>query len=707
MPVGGLDARPSNTTCLAGARPSSSDTASVERVFPALSFSSPVLALQAPGDASRWFVVEQGGTVRKFSSAPGTSTTTSFIDITARVASGGELGLLGMAFHPNFPTDRRVFLSYTAGASGSRVSRISSFMTADIGLTLDSASEQILLTLDQPEDNHNGGNIAFGPDGFLYVGFGDGGSGGDPHTQNGPIGNGQSLKTMLGKILRIDIGAESALTYTIPSTNPFGANPKCGPATNAQSCPEIYAYGMRNPWRWSFDRQSGDLWVGDVGQDSWEEVDIVVKGGNYGWRCREGRHTFGNQTGCPTSGLIDPVAEYDHSLGVSITGGYVYRGPQTTALRGRYVFGDFGSGRLWTLLPDNAGGYTRTDLVVSSGLSISSFAQANDGELYVVDYSGGLYRLVFQPGGGGTIPTSLAASGCVDSINPTRPASGLIPYSVNAPFWSDGAVKDRWIALPNGQNITVGAGGDWNFPNGTVLVKNFNLGTTLVETRLFMHHTDGTWAGYSYQWNDAQTDATLVPGGATKLWGTQSWLYPSEANCLQCHTAVAGRSLGPETAQMNRNFTYLQTGRTTNQITTLNGISTLSPPIAGDPVTLPAIPDPAGASGTPAERARSYLHTNCSQCHRPGGPTPVNLDLRYTTALNATNACGAVPQAGDLGLGAAARIIAPASAPNSVLVARVNRRNDANQMPPVGSNQIDTAGVALLTQWINGLASCN
>ena len=704
--VGGLDTRPGNTTCLAGARPSGSDTASAQRVFPALSFASPIFALQAPGDASRWFVVQQGGSVRTFSSVAGTSATTSFIDITPRVASGGELGLLGMAFHPNFPIDRRVFLSYTATVSGSRVSRISSFMTTDGGQTLDPASERVLLTLNQPEDNHNGGHIAFGPDGFLYIGFGDGGSGGDPHTQNGPIGNGQSLTTMLGKILRIDTGAESATTYTIPSTNPFAANPKCGPATNTQSCPEIYAYGVRNPWRWSFDRQGGDLWLGDVGQGNWEEVDIVVKGGNYGWRCREGRHNF-NTTSCPTSGLIDPVAEYDHGLGVSITGGYVYRGPQTTALRGRYVFGDFGSGRIWTLLPDNAGGFTRTDLV-SSGLSISSFAQANDGDLYVVDYGGGLYRLVFQAAtGGGTIPSSLAATGCVDPGNPTRPAPGLIPYSVNAPFWSDGAVKDRWIALPNGQNITVGASGDWDFPNGTVLMKNFSLGPTLVETRLFMHHTDGSWAGYSYQWNDAHTDATLIPGGGTKLWGTQSWLYPSEANCVQCHTAVAGRSLGPETAQMNRNFTYPQTGRTANQITTLNAITTLTPAIAGDPATLPEIPDPVGASGTLAERARSYLHTNCSQCHRTGGPTPVNLDLRYTTALDATNACGVPPQAGDLGLGATARIIAPGSANNSVLVSRMNRRNDSNQMPPVGSNQIDTAGVALLTQWINELAGCN
>jgi uncharacterized repeat protein (TIGR03806 family) len=422
-----------------------------------------------------------------------------------------------------------------------------------------------------------------------------------------------------------------------------------------------------------------------------------------GWRCREGQHNF-NTAGCPTTGLIDPVAEYDHTLGAAITGGYVYRGPQTTTFSGRYIFGDFSSGNVWTLAPDGAGGYTRNDLIMNSGRNIASFAEGNDGDLYIVDYAGGLYRLVFTSSGG-TIATSLKATGCVNSTDAKQPASGLIPYSVNVAFWSDGATKDRWIGLPDGQNASVAADGDWGFPNGTVLMKHFKLGATLVETRLFMHHTDGTWAGYSYQWNDAQTDATLLPGGGTKLWGSQNWLYPSEANCLQCHTAAAGRSLGLETAQLNRDFLYPQTGRIANEIVTLNGIGTLTPPITAAPATLPALPDPAGSTGTVAERARAYLHTNCSQCHRPGGSTPVNLDLCYSTAINATNTCNVVPQAGDVGLGAAARVIVPGSAVGSVLIARASRRNVAEQMPPVGSNLADSAGIALLTQWINGMSS--
>jgi uncharacterized repeat protein (TIGR03806 family) len=592
-----------------------------------------------------------------------------------------------------------VFLSYTTNDGGILTSRISSFLTLNGGATLDASSERVLIALNQPTVFHKGGNIAFGMDGYLYVGFGDGGNSG----QN----NSQVLTTMLGKMVRIDVGtADTASTYTIPPTNPSSTNPKCGRATNAQACPEMFAYGLRNPWRWSFDRSTGELWAGDVGAGSWEEIDLIVRGGNYGWWCREGAHDF-MTSGCPTSGFVDPVAEYPHSLGVAVTGGYVYRGPQATSYQGRYIFGDFFSGRIWALAPQPGGGFTQSELA-DTGLNIVAFAQANDGDLYVVDYDGALYRLAFQPGSGGSpIPTSLRATGCVEANNPSLPASGMVPYTINAPFWSDGAVKQRWLALPDTATIAVTPSGDWNFPAGTVLMKTFRLGASRVETRLFMHHTDGTWAGYSYQWNDAQTDATLVPGGATKQWGTQSWDYPSEVACLQCHTAAAGRSLGLETAQLNRSFTYPQTNRTANQITTLDGIGLLTPRITTPPSALPALRDPTGVSGSVTERARAYLHTNCAQCHRPGGPTPVGIDFRETTTLALTNACDRAPQAGDLGLGPTARIIDPGSPANSVLVERMRRRDHIAQMPPVGSSLVDTAGVALLEQWITSLSSCN
>jgi uncharacterized repeat protein (TIGR03806 family) len=293
----------------------------------------------------------------------------------------------------------------------------------------------------------------------------------------------------------------------------------------------------------------------------------------------------------------------------------------------------------------------------------------------------------------------------VNPANPTQPASGLIPFSVNAPFWSDGAVKDRWLALPNNTTISVGSNNDWDFPNSTVLMKNFRVGSRLVETRLFMRHPDGNWGGFTYEWNTAQTDANLVQGGAVRdIGGGQQWIFPNEAQCLQCHTAAAGRSLALETAQLNRNHTYPQTGRTANQLLTLNSIGMLTPPIV-DPQAQPTMPDPADTGAPLANRARAYLHTNCAQCHRPGGPTSVNLDLRYTTSFASTNTCNVAPQAGDLGVGANARLIAPGSAANSILINRVNRR-DGNGMPPLGSTQIDSAGVTLLTQWVNGLGGC-
>jgi uncharacterized repeat protein (TIGR03806 family) len=302
------------------------------------------------------------------------------------------------------------------------------------------------------------------------------------------------------------------------------------------------------------------------------------------------------------------------------------------------------------------------------------------------------------------VPDLLSQSGCVDPADITQPYAGLVPYDLNAPFWSDGADKDRHMGLPNGTTILVGADGDWAFPPGTVIVKNFRLNGQLIETRHLMRHPDGAWAGYTYEWNAAQTEATRVRGGKTVDVGGQDWIYPDEAECLQCHTVVAGVALGPETAQLNKDFTYPQTGRTANQLHTLDAVGMFAAAI-GDPATLPAMPDPMDAAADLGDRARAYLHTNCAQCHQPGGPTPVNIDLRYTTALADTNACDALPQAGDLGINMP-KIITPGNAALSVLVARTNRR-DVVGMPPLGSTVVDAAGVALLTDWVNGLADCN
>jgi uncharacterized repeat protein (TIGR03806 family) len=342
-----------------------------------------------------------------------------------------------------------------------------------------------------------------------------------------------------------------------------------------------------------------------------------------------------------------------------------------------------------------------------SGMNISAFAQDPSGEVYVVNYSGTLHRLRAGSATGRVIPAQLSATGCVSATDATLPASGLVPYAPNAPFWSDGAAKSRFLALPDGQRIAVVAENDFDFPSGSVLMKHFRLGNQLVETRLFMRHNNGEWAGYTYEWNAQGTDATRVIGGKTVQVSGQSWLFPSEAQCLLCHTSAAGRTLGLEIAQLNGSFGYTQTGRTANQLDTLNAIDTLTPVLTQPASQLPSMPDPNGSSGTLTERARAWLHSNCSNCHRPGGGTPVNLDFRYTTPLPSTNACEATPVRA-LGV-TNARIIAVGganAAARSMIVLRPGR-TDPDSMPPLQPRTVDTAGVALLTNWVNSLTSCN
>ena len=675
----GLDQRPDNPDCVAPARATGTSTLSVERAFPNISFSEPVAMLQAPGDSTRWFILERSGLIHVFDNNSAVSTTQVFVDLRDRVLRLGqsEAGLLGLAFHPDFATNGRAFINYSMGtySGGSLVavtSVTSEFNSPDGGLTLDPNSERVLLNVEKREDNHNGGQLAFDTDGLLRLGLGDGGGGNDPED------NAQNNMRLLGKMLRIDVDSQpGGAPYAIPPDNMFPTNPRCNSdGTGTQNCPEIYATGLRNPWRWSIDRQTGEQWVGDVGQGSFEEIDIIERGGNYGWDIREGFSCAGGGSNCPSAGFTDPVADYDRTMGRSITGGYVYRGTQVTELFGRYIFADFVSGMIASLTPDGGGTFQITAHVqpgsapvgAPAPLSIPAFGEANNGELFVLDFfSGQIYRLVFTAGGGGgdNVPQLLSDTGCINTSSPGAPPNlSLIPYSLNAPFWSDGAQKERWIGLPNGQNIAVLANGDWDLPGGSVLVKHFRIDNALVETRLFMRHPDGVWAGYTYEWNQSETDATRVTGGKTVSVGNQDWIFPSEGQCIQCHTQAAGFSLGLETAQQNGDHVYPQTGRTANQITTLNSISVLSPRVGPNP---PAYSDRAISAASLDERARAYLHTNCSSCHRPGGPTPVSMDFRDDTSLAQTHACDVAPSADDLGI-ANARIISPGDSMSSVLL---------------------------------------
>jgi uncharacterized repeat protein (TIGR03806 family) len=306
--------------------------------------------------------------------------------------------------------------------------------------------------------------------------------------------------------------------------------------------------------------------------------------------------------------------------------------------------------------------------------------------------------------------TDLAQTGCVDPQDSTQGAPGLIPYELNFPFWADGAVKHRWMGLPDGQTVSMDDGGDWQFPIGTVLVKVFSINDQVIETRLFMHHEDGNWAGYSYEWNDAQTQATLVPSGGKvrTLSNGQTWQYPGRSQCLFCHNGTAGHSLGPETAQMNRLFTYPSTGISANQITTLASIGVLAQD-PGDPSQLPHFFPWDGQNFPQANElesaARAYLHTNCSICHRPGGPGGGPEDFRFSTPLASMNTCDVPPTLSDYGI-TDPRLIAPGEPARSIVSYRIGTETDG-RMPPLASFLVDQSGLDLINDWISSLSSCN
>jgi len=370
-----------------------------QRVFSRLTLSAAHSLLRVPHDTSRWVVVQQDGRILAFADTPDVTTTSNVLDISDRVVFRNVHGLLGLAFHPNYPTDTRAYVAYTHEVSaGVIVLRISEFTTADAGATLNPASEQIVFEMAQPGGHNNGGHLLFGPDGFLYLGIGDGGN---DDSASGVAGNGQLTNNLLGKILRIDVsGSTGTRRYRIPADNPFAANPLCNvDGTGAQACPEIFAWGFRNPWRWNFDSQGGQLWLGDVGSHTREEVNRVVLGGNYGWRCYEGTLQTSLNCGTPTTPLTPPVAEYIHPTGQSVVGGFVYRGTAFPGLVGRYVFADYNLGYFWHIATDTAP--TRTMVQTEgweSGLNPASFAQDNDGELYIVDVrDAAIYKLVPAP----------------------------------------------------------------------------------------------------------------------------------------------------------------------------------------------------------------------------------------------------------------------------------------------------------------------
>jgi uncharacterized repeat protein (TIGR03806 family) len=644
------------------------DGLALEPAFGQLRFERPVFLGTAPGD-SRLFVVEQHGAVWAVDQQSGERSL--FFDISDRVTRiGNEEGLIGLAFHPNYAENGRIFVHYSATKSGPRG------VVAELRRLPDGSvdtNERLILEQPQPYRNHNGGMLAFGPDGYLYIGFGDGGSAGDPAS------HGQNLGTWLGSILRIDVDTRSnEKAYAIPPDNPFVA------IEGAR--PEIWALGLRNPWRFSFDRATGRLWVGDIGQNAFEEIDIVERGGNYGWKTFEGPAPYAPEVELAHGSHAQPVAHYGRDEGQSVTGGYVYRGEGMPGLQGVYVFGDFETGLVWGLFPDGPRWERR--LLLDSRLQIASFGEDQRGELYLCTFDGRIHKLV--PGSSpqsfaAGFPKTLSETGLFASLRDHAFAETIFAYEVNAPLWSDGADKLRGLRVPEGERIRIREDGDFDVPDGTIAIKTFSLAGQRIETRLVRRDGD-EWRAASYVWRADGSDADLVPEGADiELGGEGKWHVPSALDCRACHTLAAGFTLGLEVAQLNR-------GDQLQRLRSKGWIGTVP--------SLPGLADP-GSDAPLDARARAYLHANCSPCHRPGGPGNASIDLRHVVPLAETGLVGVTPAQGDMGRTNAV-LLAPGEPERSLLLERMTKRGPG-AMPPLASARADDAAVDLIREWVRGL----
>ncbi|MCB9680908.1 MAG: PQQ-dependent sugar dehydrogenase [Alphaproteobacteria bacterium] len=685
----GITNRPSNPDCVAGDRPPSTASTQLQRKFNTVSgLNVPTALLLDPSSHAFWYVAEQGGTIKRFANTA-TPTASSVLTIPG-VSSGGELGLLAMAFDPQWPARPYLYVYYTTNSGGTLRSRISRWTTFNNGASWN--SELTLLEVAQPFSNHNGGNLGFGQDGYLYFGFGDGGSANDPGNRA------QNVNNLLGKFIRIDVSsAASGSPYTIPADNPFASG---------GGSPEIYALGVRNPYRWSFDRATGQLWAGDVGQDAREEIDIIELGRNYGWKVMEGTNCANTVSGLPCNSPLftPPVWEYAHSgfSSRSVIGGYVYRGSAIPALVGKYLYADFYTGQISALSQNSlTGAYTSSVLLTQSGIQISTFAEDEAGEVYVMDYAGSIYEVV--PGGGSTgtpVPGMLSGWDCFTA--PGVPATGVIPYEPTSKLWSDGLEKHRWLAIPDGTTIDIDADGDFLFPIGTVLAKEFLHNGDRVETRLFVRHTDGDWGAYDYKWLPDGSDAALITSGQDiTLPGGQSWHLPSQAECMTCHTAAANRSLGLELAQLNVPGAYGNLWA--NQVRTLDhiGMFTTSP----GPVTGLDVLSRLDGGDSAEDRARSYLHSNCSMCHRPGGTGLGGMDFRYFTAFADMNLCNETVTGSTGGFTGTTRFT-PGDAAHSIVYLRPASTDPAFRMPPLGTSVPDDDALMAIEDWITDTTVC-
>lgn len=718
----------------------------VVRVFPRLRFQSPVLCVFAPS-SERFFVAEQGGRIFSFLPHSNVSQGDLFLDLAKEIKSlsmtpnAKEVEFCyGLVFHPQFEANRKCYICYTVKKPGAKNlaegSRVSEFLVRKTEPpTVDPASERILMTFLQ--GGHNGGDLHFGPDGFLYVSTGDAA---DPNPPD-PFKTGQDCSDLLSSILRIDVDRRDAgKEYAIPKDNPFVG------VKNVR--PEIWAFGFRNPWRMSFDRKSGDLWVGDVGWELWEMVHRVVKGGNYGWSIVEGRQPINTSFAQGPGPILPPTIELNHAVSASVTGGYVYYGKRFPELVGQYVFGDWETHRLWaaTTAKDKPVTYRE---IADPSVRIVAFGQDHAGEIYIVDYDGGAIHTLERNSGqaaNANFPKKLSETGLFADLKTRKPAEGVEDYSINASQWADGAVAERHIGLPGSSKVI------WHsreapiegtmfrrqleFPTNAVLTRTFLWPTELtgantlqpIETQV-LHYDGKLWRGYTYVWNDDRSDAVLAPPEGLEMqyrlrdsraFGgvrMQKWMVPSRAQCLQCHNFWAQTTLAFNVAQLN-GAKDPQFGDSLSRLEMIGVFDRRDekgrPQTAAlDSQKLPRLALMNGSSGisngngesklNSSERARTYLHVNCAHCHRMGGGGSVDFQIPFDVNLNNTKTLDIRPMRGDFGINDA-RIIAPGDPFRSVLYYRM-AKSGSGRMPHLGSEVPDAVGLRLIRDWIVSLQS--
>lgn len=689
---------------------------------------------------SRVFVAEQNGRIYTFTSTDnGLIGRDLFMDLQAQTFSGQDSGMLGLVFHPEYNVEGSankdyIYIYYTALKDGATVLRLSRFTGTTTG---DPGSELVMFEQELGPTLHRGGGLLFGEDGFLYVAIGD----------LGYKEQSQNIDEMLaGGVMRIDVDMQggavshpvrrtladtekgiSGVGYYIPSDNPFLDE-------NGGVFEEYYTLGSRNPHRMTIDRQTGTIYIGNAGSNSLqirEEVNVLQKAGNYGWPFREGTIDRPEDMERPADmmgTLVDPLHEYPKADGnCAVIGGYVYRGSAMPELVGKYIFTDYCGKKIWAM-DVNGGPTSEKEEIGTVPLNPYTLGEDANGELYIgVEGWNPIYKFKPSSGGGGTLPALLSETGAFADLASLTPAAGVIPYDIIAPLWSDDAAKYRWVAIPNDgthdtpvEQIVYNETEDWEYPEGTVFIKHFELAldeanpteTKHLETRFLVHGEGGVYYGFTYRWNEAGTDATLStesvsetftiadPNGVTRQ---QKWDFPGQSDCLACHTPAAGYVLGPKTRQLNSDQLYPVTGRVGNQLESLNHIGVFSPAIningLSQVLTSKNLMD---ESASLEDRARSYLDSNCAGCHQPGGGTRSSMDLRLQISLDDAGVING-DVVDELGI-AGAKVVVPGNLEASILYKRLSEVQTGAAMPPLAKNKLDTTAVALVRDWILSLA---